>query len=84
MAKSPPAPPVVAESFESAMSELESIVQGMEGGKLTLEQSLAAYQRGADLLRFCQETLAAAEQKVQVLEAGVLKDLPRSGASSAN
>ncbi len=43
MAKSPPAPPVVAESFESAMSELESIVQGMEGGKLTLEQSLARY-----------------------------------------
>jgi len=84
MAKSPPDSPVVAESFESAMSELDGIVQGMESGKLTLEQSLAAYQRGADLLRYCQETLAAAEQKVQVLEAGVLKDLPRNGGNAAN
>lgn len=64
------------------MSELETIVQGMEGGKLTLEQSLAAYQRGAELLKFCQETLAAAEQKVQILEAGILKDLTRNGNDS--
>ena len=50
----------------------------METGKLSLEESLAAYQRGAALLRHCQGALAAAEQKIQVLEAGQLQDLPRS------
>jgi exodeoxyribonuclease VII small subunit len=65
-------------SFEAALAELESIVQGMETGKLSLEESLAAYQRGATLLKHCQGALAAAEQKIQVLEAGQLQDLPRS------
>ena len=67
------------ESFEAALAELESIVQGMETGKLSLEESLAAYQRGAILLKHCQGALAAAEQKIQVLEAGQLQDLPRAG-----
>ncbi len=66
------------ESFEAALAELESIVQGMETGKLSLEESLAAYQRGAALLKHCQGALTAAEQKIQVLEAGQLKDLPRT------
>lgn len=66
------------ESFEAALAELESIVQGMETGKLSLEESLAAYQRGAALLKHCQGALSAAEQKIQVLEAGQLKDLPRT------
>lgn len=66
------------ESFEAALAELESIVQGMEAGKLSLEESLAAYQRGAALLKHCQGALTAAEQKIQVLEAGQLKDFPRS------
>ena len=82
MAKSPPEPPAVAKSFESAMSELDTIVQGMEEGKLTLEQSLAAYQRGSELIRYCQDTLTAAEQKVQILEAGLLKDIPGNGGDS--
>lgn len=63
-------------SFEAALAELESIVQGMESGKLSLEESLAAYQRGAALLKHCQGALAAAERKIQVLEAGELRDLP--------
>ena len=66
------------QSFEAALTELESIVQGMETGKLSLEESLAAYQRGAMLLKHCQGALAAAEQKIQILEAGQLQDLPRS------
>lgn len=66
-------------SFEAALAELESLVQGMESGQLSLEESLAAYQRGAVLLRHCQGALAAAEQKIQVLEAGQLQDLPSSG-----
>ena len=63
-------------SFEAALAELESIVLGMESGKPSLEESLAAYQRGAALLKHCQGVLAAAEQKIQVLEAGELRDLP--------
>lgn len=74
-----PANDKLPQSFEAALAELESIVQGMETGKLSLEESLAAYQRGTALLKHCQGALAAAEQKVQVLEAGQLQDLPRSG-----
>ncbi len=70
MTRKPPAQP---QSFETAMTELERIVADMESGQLPLQQSLAAYQRGAELLQFCQQALAAAQQQVQVLENGVLK-----------
>jgi len=69
--------------FETAMAEIEQIVSGMEAGKLSLEESLAAYQRGAELLSFCRAKLDAAQQQVQVLEDGVLKDfLPGTDADS--
>ena len=61
-------------TFESALTELENIVTRMEGGQLSLEQSLAAYKRGAELLKFCQAQLAEAQQQVKVLEAGALKN----------
>ena len=61
-------------TFESALAELEKIVAGMEGGQMTLEQSLAAYKRGAELLKFCQDALQDAQQQVKVLEDGVLKN----------
>jgi len=78
MSQAPNDKPEPPSSFEAALAELESIVQGMETGKLSLEESLAAYQRGAALLKHCQSALAAAEQKIQVLEAGELRDLPGS------
>lgn len=53
--------------YESAMAELESIVSQLESGQLQLEQSLAAYQRGAELLKLCQQSLADAEQKISIL-----------------
>ena len=62
-------------TFESALTELENIVTRMEGGQLPLEQSLTAYKRGAELLKFCQAQLADAQQQVKVLEAGALKNL---------
>jgi exodeoxyribonuclease VII small subunit len=62
-------------TFESALGELETIVTRMEGGQLSLEQSLSAYKRGAELLKFCQAQLADAQQQVKVLEAGTLKNL---------
>ena len=58
------APP---ENFELAYAELESIVARMESGQMTLESSLAAYQRGNSLLQFCQKSLADVEQQVQIL-----------------
>jgi exodeoxyribonuclease VII small subunit len=65
-------------TFESALKELESIVARMEDGQLPLEQSLAAYKRGAELLKFCQVQLADAQQQVKVLEAGALKNFAGS------
>ena len=61
-------------TYEAALAELEQIVQRMEGGQLPLEESIAAYRRGSELLKHCQQRLAAAERKIQVLEDGALRD----------
>lgn len=61
-------------TFEQAMQELEDLVAGMESGELSLEQSLAAYQRGAQLLQICQSALQHAQQQVKILEDGLLQD----------
>ncbi len=71
-------------TFESALTELENIVARMEGGQLSLEHSLAAYKRGAELLKFCQAQLADAQQQVKVLEAGALKKLAGDDDNDAN
>lgn len=61
-------------SFESALAELEALVSQMESGQLPLEQSLAAYKRGAELLQYCQKSLADVEQQVRLLnEANTLQ-----------
>ncbi len=60
-------------TFEAALAELESLVTSMESGDLALEQSLTSYQRGAELLKFCQAKLADAQERVRILEAGELK-----------
>ena len=63
-------------SFETALAELESLVEKMETGELSLEDSLAAFERGVKLTRHCQSSLKAAELKVKVLtESGDLEDL---------
>jgi exodeoxyribonuclease VII small subunit len=54
-------------SFEAAMAELEALVARMEDGELPLEESISAYQRGAELLRHCEKILADAEQRIKVL-----------------
>lgn len=68
------AKPVPPKDFESAVAELEGLVASMETGKLSLEDSLAAYKRGMELTTWCQKTLADAEQQVKILENGLLKD----------
>lgn len=53
--------------FEKSMQELEKLVNALEKGDLSLEQSLEAFEAGVKLTRECQEKLAAAEHKVQLL-----------------
>jgi exodeoxyribonuclease VII small subunit len=59
--------------FETAMRDLEALVERLEQGDLPLEESLAAFERGVALTRSCQTALKEAEQKVQILlkKAGV-------------
>jgi exodeoxyribonuclease VII small subunit len=71
MAKSSPQTP---KTFEAAIAELDQLVEKMESGQLPLEESLSAYQRGTELLKFCEGVLKDAEQKIKVLDAGELKD----------
>jgi exodeoxyribonuclease VII small subunit len=62
--------------FEAALQELEELVARMEGGDLTLEASLAAFERGVKLTRHCQAALRSAELKVkQLTETNELEDL---------
>jgi len=54
-------------SFERALDELEQLVQKMEKGEQSLDESLAAYERGIALYRECQKALEQAEQRVRLL-----------------
>ncbi len=53
--------------FEQALQELTTIVEQMEKGNLSLEDSLATFERGVKLARECQQSLQEASQKVQIL-----------------
>jgi len=53
--------------FEAALTELENLVDLMETGDITLEESLAHFERGIKLTRQCQQALKQAEQKVRIL-----------------
>ncbi len=66
MAKKPLPPSPVAQ-FEQALDDLEHLVQKMEQGELSLDDSLAAYERGVALYRQCQNALDQAELRVQLL-----------------
>lgn len=63
--KSSEASPVVL--FEKALEELESVVSAMERGEQSLDESLAAYERGIALYRQCQNALEQAEQRVSLV-----------------
>lgn len=71
-ASSAPAAAVPA-SYEDALREIEQLVAKLEAGELPLEQLLAGYQRGADLLAFCRSRLEAVEGQIKVLDEGMLK-----------
>jgi exodeoxyribonuclease VII small subunit len=63
-----------APDFERSLAELESIVEKLEQGELSLDESLRHFERGVQLTRVCQSALKQAEQKVEIL-------LRKSGAS---
>jgi exodeoxyribonuclease VII small subunit len=73
---SKPAKPQAPASYETALAELESLVAGMEAGQMPLEQTLAAYKRGTELLQYCQTALQDAQQQVRILEANTLQNFP--------
>ena len=65
-----PVPKIAKEptlDFETAMRDLEELVERLEHGDLPLEESLAAFERGVMLTRVCQSALKDAEQKVEIL-----------------
>ena len=53
--------------FETALQELEELVEKMENGNFGLEESLQQFERGVSLTRACQKALTDAEQKVRIL-----------------
>ena len=74
----PPPPPASIKDFESAIAELEAIVKQLEGGDLSLDTSLALFERGVELSRYCHDQLGAAQRRIEVLtERGELKDASR-------
>jgi len=72
-------PDTSIKDFEAAIAELESVVKRLEEGDLPLEQSLALYERGVQLSRFCHAQLEEAERRIDILtERGELKAAPAS------
>lgn len=66
--------------FEAALVELEAIVKKLEEGDQTLESSLALYERGVQLSRFCHTRLEEAERRIEVLnDRGEVKPAPKLG-----
>jgi len=79
MAKSAPATlpaPALPATYEVALQELEGLISSLESGQLPLDQLLAGYQRGAQLLAFCKTKLEAVESQIKVLEGAELKPWP--------
>jgi exodeoxyribonuclease VII small subunit len=71
----PAKPAATPPTFEQALDELDTLVRRMESGELTLDESIAADRRGAELARYCQARLAQAELDIKQLEGDLLKPL---------
>lgn len=55
------------QSFESALEDLEQLVEQLESGDLPLEDSLAAFEKGVNLVKFCNQKLTEVEKKIELL-----------------
>ena len=72
-------PDTSIKDFEAALAELDALVKKLEEGDLSLEQSLALYERGIQLSRFCHTRLEEAERRIEILtDRGELKPAPSS------
>jgi exodeoxyribonuclease VII small subunit len=56
------------QKFEDAMAQLEKIVEQIENDEISLDDALTKYQNGVALVKFCQDKLAEAEQKIKILD----------------
>ncbi len=77
-----PKAPAEPASYETALAELDQLVQRMEAGQLPLDQLLDSYRRGADLLAWCRQRLQAVEEQVKLLDGGQLKPWTATGDSA--
>jgi exodeoxyribonuclease VII small subunit len=76
--------------FEEALEALEQVVERLESGELSLEESLAAFEQGVRLVQFCNQKLNEAEKKIELLvkdkegrlQLKLLEELPEKGAES--
>jgi exodeoxyribonuclease VII, small subunit len=59
--------PAPEANFEQAMKRLEAIVEQMESGELSLEDLIVRYEEGMKLVKVCQERLASAEQRIEII-----------------
>ncbi|MCO6504436.1 MAG: exodeoxyribonuclease VII small subunit [Snodgrassella sp.] len=66
---------ITPKNYKEALTQLEKITESMQNNDLPLEEALAAYQQGQELVQYCQQKLAEVEQKLQVFDNGELKEL---------
>ena len=67
------------DSFEGSITELEDIVKKLESGALTLDESIAAFEKAMRLVKLCNEKLESAEQRIRLLTEsadGAVSDVP--------
>lgn len=60
-------------SYAAAVEELEQLIDALESGQLPLEDLLAQYRRGNELLQYCRQRLQAVEEQVRVLDEGAAR-----------
>ena len=78
-AESTAAEPMKLADFENTLQRLESLVQKLERGDLSLDESLSVYEQGISLSRHCQQALQSAEQKVSLLSREAIAALRKAG-----
>ena len=67
------------DNFEASLAELEDIVRSLEGGALSLDESISAFEKAMGLVKLCNEKLESAEQRVRILteaKDGTVSDAP--------
>ncbi|MFN0012868.1 MAG: exodeoxyribonuclease VII small subunit [Phycisphaerales bacterium] len=82
MSKPPPPNPASPPDFEQSLAEVEAIIQRIEAGEVGLEQSIAQYERGVQLIKNCRAVLDRVEQRVADLTAQMKAGIEGGGAKT--